>query len=802
MSTAANICFHCGLTLTAGPRYELIWQGQVRPMCCAGCRAVAETIIEHGGEDYYLRRQKPAQPLEQLPPPLPDLPALDHPALRSIYVQQQGQRQHAQLSLAGMTCPACAWLIENCLQRLPGLQSVNVNITSERLTVSYDERLSLVEIIATIEAIGYRASPFQIAGENAPQKNEKREMLRLAIAGLGALQAMMFAMGLYLGAWQNISALQRDFLRLITFFVATPVVFYAGWPFYRRSWQGLRHAHMNMDLPLSLAVLSTYTASVYAMLRGQGETYFDSVSMLIFIVSSGRFIELRARRRAGEIQANIEALAPRLAWRLADGQVQRVSTLSVACDDLLLVKPGERVPCDGELMTAEAQVDESLLSGESLPVPKRCGQRIVAGSLNLAQALQIRVTAGSQDSTLAQLQQLLSRAQAGKPKLALLADRIAAWIVLGLLLVAAATWFYWQGHDPSRALWSTIAVLVATCPCALSLAIPMALTYATTALAREGLLIARGHVLDQLVDCDTVVFDKTGTLSTGQLQCTTIQTQGLSHLAVLDIAHALEAHSQHPIARAFHAHTPSSPRVALELQQEAHGVRGSIDGVRYRLGRADWACPGLSPPDDLAPEQLWLALTREDELIAWIGLQDSLRAQAPACVEALQRHGQRVYIFSGDQAPRVAATARQLGLPAERAMAQLTPAGKLAAVEQMQTRGQRVLMLGDGINDAPVLARADLSIAMGEGSDLACAQADALLLNNHLDLIPRAMAHARRCRVIMRENLLWALLYNLIVVPLAAAGHIPPYLAALGMSGSSLLVVFNARRLRQILPHK
>ena len=771
-------------------------------MCCAGCRAVAEAIIDNGGEDYYLRRQKPAQPVDQLPPPLPDLPALNHPALQSLYVQQQGQHQHAQLSLAGMTCPACAWLIENCLQRLPGLRSANVNVTSGRLTVDYDGRLTLADIIAHIEAIGYRASPFQIAGDPVPQKSEKREMLRLAIAGLGALQAMMFAMGLYLGAWENISVLQRDFLRLITFLVATPVVFYAGWPFYQRSWQGLRHAHMNMDLPLSIAVLTTYAASVYAMLRGQGETYFDSISMLIFIVSSGRFIELRARRHAGEIQANIEALAPRLAWRYEEGQAQRVSTLSIVCGDILLVKPGERIPCDGELMTADAQVDESLLSGESLPVVKHSGQRLVAGSLNLAQALHLRVTARSEDSTLAQLQQLLLRAQAGKPKLALLADRVAAWIVLGLLLVATATWLYWHQHDPSRALWSTVAVLVATCPCALSLAIPMALTYATTALASEGLLIAQAHVLDRLVDCDSVVFDKTGTLSTGQLQCTSIQSQSLPRHEVLAIAHALEAHSQHPIAHAFKSSTADPAQVAEDIRQEAHGVSGRIAGQSYRLGRPGWACPGLVQAPDLAAEQLWLALVRDDELIAWIGLQDSLRPQAPACIDALQQAGRHVYIFSGDQTTRVAATARQLGLPLEQALAELTPADKLAAMAQIQARGRRVLMLGDGINDAPVLARADLSIAMGEGSDLACAHADALLLNNRLDLIPRAMAHARRCQVIMRENLLWALLYNLTIVPLAASGHVPPYLAALGMSASSLLVVFNARRLRQILAHK
>ncbi len=772
-------------------------------MCCAGCQAVAEAIIACGGEDYYLRRHLPAQNGELLPPPLPDLQALEHPLMQRLYVEESGRSHSAQLSLAGMSCAACAWLIERRLQQLPGLIEAQANLTSERLSVRYADPLSLATIIAAIEGIGYRASPFQIQENSSLQKQEHREMLRLAIAGLGALQAMMFAMGLYFGAWENISDVHRDFLRLITFVVATPVVFYAGWPFYKRSILGLRHRQLNMDLPLSLAILISYMASVYAMLKGQGETYFDSISMLIFIVSVSRFLELRARRRAGDIQNNMSALAPRLAWRIEHDQVVRIASASANPGDLLLVKTGERIPCDGILLDDSAELDESLLSGESLPVHKSSGQALVCGSLNLGQALKIQVSASGEASSLAQLQKLLLDAAMDKPRLALFADRIAGWVVLALLLVAAGSYFYWQAHDPSRALWNTVAVLVATCPCALSLAIPVALISATGALARAGLLITRGHVLEGLVDCDIVVFDKTGTLTTAQLQVAEVKALSVTREQALQLACALEAEASHPIAQAFQA-LDVKPAYGLEerTQHPSLGVSASLAGLTYRLGQPAFIDPALNLPAELDAEMLWLALARGSEIIAWIGLQDHLRAQAQACVEGLRQAGKRVMILSGDQPERVASCARALAIDAADQQARLQPENKLAALRQLQAQGHRIMVVGDGINDAPILAQADLSIAMGQGSDLARAQADALLVNSRLDLLVAAVHHARRCLRITRENLGWALLYNIIIVPLAATGQVPPYIAALGMSTSSMIVVLNALRLRQILPQK
>ncbi|NNM51861.1 MAG: heavy metal translocating P-type ATPase, partial [Pseudomonadales bacterium] len=507
-----SACFHCALPVPLSERYSCNLLGQERLFCCAGCQAVAQTIVACGCADYYQHRLQPATSFQALAPELPDLAALDHPAVQADYVQHQGSVDQAELTLAGLTCTACSWLIEHRLMQLPGIEQVAVNFSTQRLLVRFDERTSPSKIVAAIRDIGYQARPY-VAYEHEIllKKTARTASRRLALAGLGAMQAMMFALGLYLGERQGMSAETRDYLRLVTFLVSTPVVIYAGWPFYRQAAISLRHRHLSMDVPLTLAVLSAYLASTWAMITHRGDTYFDSISMLIFFVTASRYLETRARLSAGEIHANIQALTPKLAWLVENEQTQRVASASLKVGDKVRVLPGESLPCDGKIISGHTLIGESLLTGESLPLEKGPNDLVIAGSQNLEQTLTLEVTAVGTATVLAGLERLLNRAQAEKPHAAQLADRVAAWLIAGILVATVATYTYWHVHHSEHAFWYALAVLIVTCPCALALAVPAAWTISTTTLAKQGFLIGRGHVLETLQNITTVLFDKTGT---------------------------------------------------------------------------------------------------------------------------------------------------------------------------------------------------------------------------------------------------------------------------------------------------
>ncbi len=791
-----SACFHCALPVPSTERHACLLLGQIRLFCCAGCQAVAQTIVDCGCADYYQHRLQPATSLQSLGPALPDLEALDHPAVKADFVQHQGAIEQAELTLAGLTCTACSWLIEHRLMQLPGIEQAAVNFSTQRLLVRFDERISPSRMVSAIRDIGYQAYPY-VAYEHEIllKKTAKIASRRLALAGLGAMQAMMFALGLYLGERQGMTIETRDYLRFITFLVSTPVVTYAGWPFYRQAILSLRHRHLSMDVPLTLAVLSAYLASTWAMITHHGDTYFDSISMLIFFVTASRYLETRARLSAGEIHANIQALTPKLAWLLDGEHTQRVASTSLKVGDKVRVLPGENLPCDGKILVGHSLIEESLLTGESLPLEKGPQDLVIAGSQNLDQTLTLEVTAVGTATVLAGLERLLNRAQAEKPHAAQLADRIAGWLIAGILIATVATYSYWHLHHSEHAFWYALAVLIVTCPCALALAVPTAWTISTTTLAKQGFLIGRGHVLETLQHITTVLFDKTGTLTEGPLKVVQIIPVTISAQQALDIACSLEAYSEHPIARAFSRENRVLHAVDKLIRHPSLGLEGDIHEQTYRLGRPDFACPLHALPADSDLSLLWLALGDEQgQVLAWLGLQDRLRPDAYDMIKLLQDAGLKTGILSGDREGNVARVAHQLGMT-DFAFG-LSASDKLQILQTRQRQGEVILMVGDGINDAPVLAGAHLSLAMGRGTDLAHAAADALLLDNQLISIPRAYQQARRTKTIVVQNLLWAIGYNLIMVPLAAMGYIPPWLAALGMSLSSLLVVGNALRLR------
>jgi Cu2+-exporting ATPase len=559
----------------------------------------------------------------------------------------------------------------------------------------------------------------------------------------------------------------------------------------------LRTRHLTMDVSVSLAIGSAYIAGIWTSITGVGELYFDAVGMFALFLLAGRYLERRARERTAAATAQLVNLLPASCLRLsADGQSERILLSELHVGDQVLVHPGAILPADGKILDGQSSIDESLLTGEYLPQPRTPGDPVTAGTLNVEGALTVEVMALGQDTRLSAIVRLLDRAQAEKPRLAEIADRAAQWFLLLSLVAAAAIGLLWWELDSSRAFWIVLAMLVATCPCALSLATPTALTAATGTLHKLGLLLTRGHVLEGLNQIDTVIFDKTGTLTEGRLALRSIRPLGaLNSDQCLSLAAALENRSEHPIARAF----GRAPLAAEEVHSTPGlGLEGLVGEQRLRIGQPGFVCElsGAAMPSMPDEAGQWLLLGDRQGPLAWFVLDDRLRADAPALLAACKARGWRTLLLSGDSSPMVASVAAELGI--DEALGGLRPDDKLQVLTQLHKEGRKVLMLGDGVNDVPVLAAADISVAMGSATDLAKTSADAVLLSNRLDALVQAFSLARRTRRVIIENLLWAGLYNGLMLPFAALGWITPVWAAVGMSISSLTVVLNALRLTRL----
>ena len=786
----------------------MVIDGQRQSMCCHGCEAVAEAIVAAGLTDFYRHRTAPSRRAEDLiPEQLRGLELYDRPDLQKSFVRAEDEHvREAALILEGIVCAACVWLNERHVNRLPGVLEFRVNYSTHRARLRWDERqIKLSDILAAIAAIGYIAHPFDPNRQEALQKRERAVALRrLAVAGLGSMQVMMLAVGLYVGDYQGMEDWIREFLRWICLILTVPVVTYSAQSFYRAAWRDLRRRQLGMDVPVSLAILAAFAASVWHTWKGGGEVYYDSVTMFVFFLLTGRFLEMTARHRAAQISEALVRMLPATATRLnAADEEEIVPIAELAPGDRVLVRPGETIPADGRLIEGASSVDESLVTGESLPLPRQLGEALIGGSVNVESPLVMRVEKVGADTVLSAISRLLDRAQSEKPRLALLADRVAGGFVAVLLAVAAvvlAAW--WSLSDFDTAFRVTLSVLVVTCPCALSLATPTALVAATGALTRLGVLTTRGHALETLARATHVIFDKTGTLTFGRLQVATVETVGnLEARRGLALATALERGSEHPVGRALAEAAGDATPAATDVHNTpGSGIEGWIEGRRYRIGRPGFVVElsgaAVAERDDFDSASTWVALGDETGLLAWFQLTDTLRPGAAAAVQALQTRGLTVELLSGDRPEAVAHIAREAGIAM--ATGGLSPQDKLDRLRELQGQGAVAAMVGDGVNDAPVLAAAQVSLAMGSGTQLAHATADMILLSEKLECLVSGVDMARRALTIMRQNFAWAIGYNLIALPLAAGGWLTPWMSAIGMSCSSLLVVVNALRLRRL----
>jgi len=818
-------CFHCGLPLN-GAEFSVIIDDIKQPMCCLGCQAVAQAIVENGLDDFYRYRTEHSPKGDALvPDELQQLAVYDNESVQQSFVRassSQGSISEASLIVEGIVCAACVWLIEHHLQKIPGILSLQVNLTTHRATVKWDKsQLPLSQILATIRGIGYQAYPFDADRlQNLHDDERKRSLRRIAIAGIGMMQVMMTALALYIGA-ENMGESARQMLRWAGLIITTPVIIFASSVFFKSAWRELKRRRLGMDVPVSIAIIAAFLASLWATLQGTGEVYFDSVTMFTFFLLLGRYLEMAARHQAGKVADELVRLLPATATRVnADKTQTLVSVSELHAGDTVLIKPGETVPADGEILQGQSSLNEAMLSGESIPLLKQVGDSISGGTINIESPLVMKVQAVGESTILSSIIRLLDQAQLEKPRIAYLADSVAAWFVFGILVMASVVFGAWYVYDAERAFWVTISVLVVTCPCALSLATPVALTTATSSLTRMGVLTTKGHALETLSKVTHIVFDKTGTLTTGQLVvCNQHQfdhAEAHSPQELLALAAGLESASEHPVSHAI----LSAANCVYDCDQlhsvSGKGVEGIYQGNEYRIGTRvfieEWlgsesvaqqldvsSSTGESmasiKPLGFESSNTVVYLASKHQLLAAYELKDQLRKGAKQCIQELHKQGYSTTVLSGDKYEVAQSLADTLAI--DHVVAEQLPDQKLAYLKQLQTDGSVVLMVGDGVNDAPVLAGADVSMAMGEGSQLAQVTADMVLMSNSLSVLPEVLDRAKQTRTVVWQNLGWAISYNILAMPMAALGLLAPWMAAIGMSFSSLLVVLNALRLRK-----
>ena len=742
------------------------------------------------------------------------LAVLDDPVEQGRFTQwvvgAAGERlAESALQLSGLHCAACAGLIEQALESVDGVQSAVVNAAAQRASVRWDPaRTRASALIEAVRRAGYGAVPDAAAPARALRQAEHRQALwRLFVASFCAMQIMMMATPSYVAGPGELAPNLRQLLNWGSWLLALPVMLFSAGPLLAGAWRGLRARRMVMDVPVALALLITFVASTGATFSPSGvfghEVYFDSLTMFVSFLLGARYVELLARHRAAQTLEQALARLPEVALRLReDDTTEPVSVQRLQAGDRVRVPVGQAFAADGVVLRGHTLADESLLTGESAPVHKALGAELVAGSINVGAPVDMTVLRVGQDTRFEAIVSMMRSAMSQRPASARVADRWAAPFLWAVLLLAAGAAAVWSVLDPSRAVWVAVSVLIVTCPCALSLAAPATLVAAARGLARRGVMLQNLDAIEPLARADHFFFDKTGTLTEDELQ---LREVVLSRAAsaylpderqALQRAAALARHSLHPVARAIAAAAPSDApattwRWTAVQELPGQGLQGlGEDGATWQLGAAAWL--GAGPPD-AATGQVWLARNGQ-HLVSFV-LDEHLREGAVQAVQALLSEGVQVTLLSGDTALRAAALARRLGLHGAGAViAGATPRDKLDAVARAQAAGRRVVMVGDGINDAPVLARADVSLAMGQGALVSRSQADAVVTSSRLTDIVRARDSAQRAMAIVRQNMVWAAAYNAVCVPLALVGWLPPWAAGLGMAASSMAVVLNALR--------
>ncbi len=809
-------CFHCGLPVTAGAHYQVALSGEQRDFCCFGCQSVCAAIFAAGLQGYY---QRTPEGILLAPPPEPpkDIEIYDLDEVQQEFITCSGDVRDIHLLVEGIHCAACVWLIERALQREPGVETANVNLAARRIHLRWDSgRNQLSKLIRALTKIGYSAVPYdQENAEGVIKKNNRRMLFRLFFAGFAMMNLIWISIALYSGANKDEF---RDFFHWMGFALATPTLLYAGYPFYRGAVGGLRAGRLTMDLPIAIGLSVTYAYSTYITATASkfGEVYFDTVTNLIFVILIGRYLEGMFRHQALSATKRLMELQPRVATVMQDGEEKILPVRGVKLGDHVLIKPGYKVPVDGIVLEGYSAVDEAMLSGESVPVNKTAGAKVSAGTVNTNGVLLVEVSSTLQNTTLAKIIRLVEEAQSSKAPIQRLADSVVPWFVLVTLVCATFTFFIWHAQNFELALMAATSVLIITCPCALGMATPMSVAVASGLGAKHGILVKNGLVLETLSKVTHFVFDKTGTLTEGKMSVAHIRAAAQMNADdILRQAAAVEHYSEHSIAKAIvmaaQARKLNFGELAVQKFQATSGlgVRAILNEKILLLGNPDWLQRnGIALDKDLlAQAYTWEAQAMScvhcalgNTHVAVFAMADKLRDDAQQLVNELRAAGIAMTLLSGDRQAVADAIAQQLGCM--QVIAEVLPQDKDQVIQKLQQRGEIVAMVGDGINDAPALIRADVGIALGSGTDVSVESADIVLMHNELDKVRLATLLSRRTLLTIKQNIGLSFVYNAIMVPLAMMAKVDPLVAAITMPISSLVVIGNAARIRSLFKNE
>jgi Cu2+-exporting ATPase len=798
----ADLCIHCKLPIPPEDLVVDTIDGEERHFCCNGCLGVYRIINGAGMQGFYKRRDWQD---EGVPQGVFDS-RFDDTALADRVITRNDSTAEIALMIEGVRCAACVWLLERLVGREEGVRELRINYATHRARVTFNPRqTSAARVLAAVSRLGYLPRPFSPGAAQQSAAREQRSLLiRFGTAAFLSLQLMGFSFALYGGYFHGIEPQIRQMIQYLAAAVTTPVVFYAGWPFLSGALRSLRNRSPGMDILISLGVLTAYGYSIYVLFRG-GEVYFDSAAMIVTLILLGRLFEGAARSRSVAGIDKLLQLAPETATRLCDNAEESVPSATLRPGETILVRPGERIPVDATILAGETELDESSISGEPLPVLRRTGDRVSAGSMNLITAVRLQVERIAADSFIARMARLVEEAQSRRAPIQSLADRVAAVFVPFVTLVAGSTWVWWLLGDapPREAILNAVAVLIVACPCALGLATPTAILVATGAAAGNGILFRGGDILERCSRIKLVAFDKTGTLTHGHPAISRIiPAAGETEQSLLQLAAELEGGSTHPIAAGIRAaatargltlttasQVTTLPGRGLALSDEGGstlvGSRALLEEAQIRVPTVDSA---------LLTE---VHISRNGSWRGALLVSDPLRQDARRVVATLKEMGIETVLLTGDRAVVAEEVSRELGIT--HCHANLQPAQKAAWIEQQQREGKDVLMVGDGINDAPALSTAAVGCAMAGSSDIALESSDLVLPGGRLRDLSAAILISRRTLRVIRQNLGWAFAYNLVTLPLAASGQLAPVWAAAAMATSSVLVVSNSLRLsRQI----
>ncbi len=705
-----------------------------------------------------------------------------------------GGPQHLSLLVPDIRCAGCCWRIEEKLGELEGVSHVDVNYAQKRLTLDCETATQIDRVTDTLSELGYTTRPDTVDVELDTFAEERRQLLaRLGVAGIGMMQVMMFALAGYLSGPGGIDQAYEGLMRWASMAITVPIVFYSAAPFHQSALRDLRNKALSMDVPVSLAILSAFFLSAYSTIAHGDEVYFDSACMFTFFLLTGRFLELNARKSYQIDRSLGEHLLPETA-DLENGDQVLVQLLTKG--DRVKVAAGDVMPADGTVVQGTSSSDESAFTGETTPVELSPGSRVLAGTKNLDGDIVIEALSSQSEWTITHLSELYEKSAKFRPVFARLADRIARHFVAVVLLLAAGTALYWWQQGEPTFFVIALSVLVVSCPCALSLATPVAYTVASGAIRHTGVLVAEGSFLEKMSQVDTLVFDKTGTLTEGKLELAQVRSldDDYGEQQLIDMAAAIEVNSLHPIAASLREHARASITATDVEVLPGKGVSGNIAEDEYALGGTTFVTDqDVTAPDD---EYNWVLLSKNRKPIGWFGLRDRLREDADDVVNQLQQDGFDVKVYSGDSSKSGEMMVRNLGINEIRMM--LSPEDKIDQLRELQAGQHTTLMIGDGINDTAAMAASDASLAINPVDVVVQSAADATLVTGNLQAIPTLLTYAKKVKGVIRQNLTWALVYNFSLIPLAMMGNIAPWVAALGMSMSSLLVTLNAVRLKRV----